>query len=73
MASWLMRIIFIGMIDRQPRSELFRLQAVPYRLSRRGPWRRPFQGTAGPGTMLPFGVTTLPTDGSIPATARRSV
>src|SRR3954465_3622425 len=36
------------------------LQALAHRRSLRGPCRRPFHGTTGPGTEAPLGATTTP-------------
>ena len=61
MASWLMRmVVSSGKSIGRRRAICSGLQALAHRRSCRGPCRRPFQATAGPGTGTPLGATTTP-------------
>ena len=63
--------VVLGEVDRQPAGDLRRsLHAEAHRRSDRRPWRRPFHGTAGPGTALPSGAAITPASRS--STWRRS-
>src|SRR3954451_9303409 len=54
MASWLTRIAASsGKSSRRRSAICCGLHAIPHRRFRRGPCRRPFQGTAGPGSGAP--------------------
>src|SRR3954470_23926319 len=59
MASWLIRIaVSSGCSSRRRSAICCGLHAIPHRRFCRGPCRRPFQGTAGPGTAAPPGTAT---------------
>ncbi len=61
MASWLIRIAPLrGKSSRRRREICCGLQALAQRRGCRGPCRRPFHGTAGPGTAAPPGAVTAP-------------
>jgi len=56
--------LIVREVDRQAASNLLGLQALAHRRCFRGPCRRPFQRTAGPGTGAPLEVTTTPANRS---------
>src|SRR3984957_6908511 len=61
MASWLMRMVASSAKSTGRRRALCSgLQAFAHRRSFRGPCRRLFQDTTGPGTGAPLGATTTP-------------
>src|SRR4051794_5678742 len=61
MASWLMRMVSSsGKSTGRRRAICSGLQALAHCRSFRGPCRRPFQDTAGPGTAAPLGATITP-------------
>src|SRR3954467_5451848 len=52
--------LIVRKVDRQAAGDLLRAPGVAHRRSCRGPCRRPFQATVGPGTAAPPGATTAP-------------
>ena len=61
MASWLIRMVLSsGKSTTRRRAICSGLHALAHRRSFRWPCRRPFHGTAGPGTKMPFAAATSP-------------
>src|SRR5437763_1470432 len=68
MASWLTRTVASsGKSSRRRSASCCGLHAIPHRRFCRGPCRRPFQGTAGPGSADPPGAAPGPAHGALRA------